>query len=150
MHQSVLMFPYACHSCLEATKPERMHFLAAAILVCTGLLNTAAVFILGYINYISVFWHVIGTVTLIILIPSVAPTRQSGSYVFTEFFKWDSAEITNGITNNGYLFLIGMLMSQFTITGMSFKPLSPPWQSGPGCLFLTLHMPQSLAYPAQQ
>lgn len=30
-------------------------------------------------------WHIIGTIVLIILLPSVAPTHQSATYVFTDF-----------------------------------------------------------------
>lgn len=41
----------------------------------------------------------VGTVVLIILIPAVAPTHQSGSYVFTNFVDWQTEG--TGITNNG-------------------------------------------------
>ena len=55
--------------------------------------------ILAWINAFSVFWHVAGTVVLIILLPAVAPTRQPASYVFGQFNVWQT--LTNGITNNG-------------------------------------------------
>ena len=50
-------------------------------------------------------WDCAGVITLIILLPTVAPVRQSGSFVFGTFFTWET--VTSGITNNGYLFLIG-------------------------------------------
>ena len=48
-----------------------------------------------------------------IALPAVAPTHQSAKYVFTTFNNPPAA----GISNNGYVFFIGLLMSQFTLTG---------------------------------
>ena len=69
------------------------------ILVCHGLLNCLSTRVIGWISGISTIWHMLGTVVLIILIPAVAPTHQSGSYVFTEFVDWETEG--TGITNNG-------------------------------------------------
>ena len=73
--------------------------LLAGILVCHGLLNCLSTRIIGWISGISTIWHMLGTVVLIILLPAVAPTHQSGSYVFTEFVNWETED--TGITNNG-------------------------------------------------
>lgn len=51
----------------------------AAILVCHGLLNTFGVNWLSFLNTVSVAWHVVGTVVLVILLPAVAPTHQPAS-----------------------------------------------------------------------
>ena len=53
-----------------------------------------------------------GTLAFVIALPAVAPTHQSANWVFTHFNKPDV-----GISNNAYIFFIGLLMSQFTLTG---------------------------------
>jgi hypothetical protein len=54
-----------------------------------------------------------GVVVLTILLPSVATERQSVDFVFTSF------NIDNGlgIHSRPYIFLLGLLMSQYTMTG---------------------------------
>lgn len=54
---------------------------------------------MGWLSGVSTVWHMVGTVTLIILLPAVAPTHQSAKYVFTEFDDWTTE--SSGITNNG-------------------------------------------------
>lgn len=51
----------------------------AAILTCHALLNTFGVNWLNAMNSVSVVWHVVGTIVLVIMIPAVAPTHQSAS-----------------------------------------------------------------------
>ena len=52
-------------------------------------------------------------VVLIILIPSVSPTRAKPGFVFTHF----NTQTSHGIENKAYLFLLGFLTSQYTLTG---------------------------------
>lgn len=52
-----------------------------------------------------------GVVLLIVLIPAVATQRQTASSVFTAFNKPDV-----GIHNNVYIFLLGLLMSQYNLS----------------------------------
>lgn len=54
-----------------------------------------------------------GVFVLIILIPSVAKERQTFKEVFTTFNKPDAV----GITSSPYIFLLGLLVSQYTVTG---------------------------------
>ncbi|KAK9865548.1 hypothetical protein WJX84_006827 [Apatococcus fuscideae] len=84
----------------------------AAILVCQALLNMFGTRILSFFNAVSVFWQLTGAIVLIILIPTAAPKTQSAKYVFTTFY----AE-ANGEPTNVYIFLIGLLYTQFTING---------------------------------
>lgn len=51
---------------------------------------------------------------LIILIPAVAQERQTFKSVFTTFNK--PTEST-GISSSPYIFLLGLLVSQYTVTG---------------------------------
>ena len=48
-----------------------------------------------------------------ILIPSVATERASVKFVFTHF-NTDNGE---GISGKAYIFVLGLLMSQYTLTG---------------------------------
>ena len=50
-----------------------------------GLINTFGVHILHYLNNISVWWHALGTFSLVIAILAKAPTHQSAKFVFTQF-----------------------------------------------------------------
>lgn len=48
-----------------------------------------------------------------VLIPLVSPERASPSFVFTHFNTENGA----GINNKFYIFVLGLLMSQYTLTG---------------------------------
>jgi hypothetical protein len=48
-----------------------------------------------------------------ILIPSVAKERASAKFVFTHF----NTDNSDGINNKLYIFVLGLLMSQYTLTG---------------------------------
>jgi hypothetical protein len=48
-----------------------------------------------------------------ILIPSVAKERASAKFVFTHF----NTDNGDGINNKLYIFVLGLLMSQYTLTG---------------------------------
>ena len=52
-----------------------------------------------------------GVVLLIVLIPAVATQQQTAANVFTVFNKPDV-----GIHNNVYIFLLGLLMSQYNLS----------------------------------
>ena len=43
----------------------------------------------------------VGTLVLVITLLAVAPTHQSGKFVFSTFYKVGVPEIASGITNNG-------------------------------------------------
>ena len=96
----------SCSPC----QPTHALLCCAAILVVAGVMNIASTRIIAWLNAFSVVWHITGVVTLIILLPVVAPVTQSWSYVFTQFN--DISFSTTGITNNGYLFLVGLLTAQ--------------------------------------
>ena len=66
----------------------------------------------GILSIISTIWHVIGTGLIVVLLSAVAPTHQSGKYVFTSLNVPDV-----GIGNHAYIFFLGLLMSQCCITG---------------------------------
>ena len=50
-----------------------------------GTVNTISTRILAWISTFSACWHVCGSLLLAFLLPAVAPTHQSASFVFLEF-----------------------------------------------------------------
>ena len=61
--------------------------------------------------YINCFFA--GVFVLMILIPLVSPTNASAEFVFKHF----NADNSYNIHSKLYIFLIGLLMAQYTLTG---------------------------------
>ncbi|KAH8111566.1 APC amino acid permease [Phellopilus nigrolimitatus] len=97
----------------------------AAVLIAQGLINTFGVHILKYINNVSVWWHGLGTLAIVIAVLAAAPTHQSAAWVFTEFIDGTGVVQPDGSTadgwaqraSKGYVAVIGILMAQYTLTG---------------------------------
>ncbi|KAJ7203783.1 APC amino acid permease [Mycena pura] len=87
----------------------------AAVLAAQGTINTFGVHILHYLNNISIWWHGIGTFSLVVAILAKAPTHQSGTFVFKTFL--DGTGGWGDRASHAYVVVIGILMSQYTITG---------------------------------
>ncbi|KAK9762813.1 polyamine transporter tpo5 [Basidiobolus ranarum] len=81
------------------------------LLLIHGVLNVYAIKIVNIFNTVSVWWHIFGTIIIIITVVSTTKTRQPASFVFTHYANY------TGWENAGYTFLLGLLMSQFTMTG---------------------------------
>jgi hypothetical protein len=85
-----------------------------------GTINTFGVRILKYLNNVSVWWHALGTTSLVIAILAAAPKLQSGKFVFRTFI--DGTGVDGGIgwsqrASPAYVAVIGVLMAQYTLTG---------------------------------
>jgi amino acid permease (GABA permease) len=98
------------------TDPKHVIYVYAAVLFLHGLLNTFGVRLVALFNDISVWWHVAG-VTIIVGALLIVPDHfypshhQTVSYLFTHFVNltgWGSAV---------YVFLLGLLLAQYTFTG---------------------------------
>src|ERR1700691_3787882 len=93
------------------TRPWHTIVLFAAILVLHGVLNSFGVRLVALLNNVSVWWHIVG-VLIIVLVLAISPTHhQSASFVFTHFVNntgWGSAF---------YVVLLGLLLAQYTFTG---------------------------------
>ncbi|KAG0615789.1 hypothetical protein M758_5G067200 [Ceratodon purpureus] len=87
--------------------------IIAALLVSQGLLNCLPIQILDYLGLFAVAWNVIGAFVLIIIIPTVATKRQTASFVFTSFNVIPEL----GLPSKPYVFLLGLLASQFALAG---------------------------------
>ncbi|XWS63521.1 hypothetical protein CRYUN_Cryun06bG0105700 [Craigia yunnanensis] len=84
-----------------------------AILLIHAMINSLPISVLSFFGQLAAAWNLVGVVLLTILIPSVATERASAKFVFTHF-NTDNGE---GINSKVYNFVLGLLMSQYTLTG---------------------------------
>ncbi|KAL4178981.1 hypothetical protein AMTRI_Chr13g117850 [Amborella trichopoda] len=82
-------------------------------LLLHALLNCLPISWLSLFGQIAAAWNVLGVFVLMILIPFVATKRASIEFVFTHFNSENSA----GIQSRPYIFVLGLLMSQYSLTG---------------------------------
>ncbi|GAB4816144.1 hypothetical protein N2152v2_003190 [Parachlorella kessleri] len=82
-------------------------------------INCISTKLLGFLSMASVCWHVVGTLTIVIGLPIIAPTRQSANWVFTEFIPPNPAPAPEGvgIGNDFYVFTVGLLLCQWAMVG---------------------------------
>ncbi|KAK7390895.1 hypothetical protein VNO78_19081 [Psophocarpus tetragonolobus] len=83
------------------------------ILLLHGIINSLPISLLSFLGQLAAIWNVLGVFVLMIVIPCVATERASAEFVFTNF----NTENGNGISSKPYIFLLGLLMSQYTLTG---------------------------------
>ncbi len=60
----------------------------------------------------AVWWHVIAGTAFVILLPAIAPVKQSAAWVFTTF---SPDKVYSGIESNGLLFMLSLLGSQWAM-----------------------------------
>ncbi|XBI18066.1 hypothetical protein VPH35_059955 [Triticum aestivum] len=85
----------------------------AAILLSHALINSLPISWLSFFGQFAAAWNMLGVFVLMIAVPAVATERASAKFVFTHLNTDNSA----GIHNNLYIFVLGLLMSQYTLTG---------------------------------
>ncbi|MCO1655744.1 amino acid permease [Pseudonocardia sp. S2-4] len=75
-------------------------------------LNLLSVGVLARLTAVSAWWHMVG-VGLIVVVLAVVPRHQSAAFVFTETIN------NSGFSDTAFWFVfgIGLLMAQYTITG---------------------------------
>ncbi|MCO5582386.1 hypothetical protein L7F22_036281 [Adiantum nelumboides] len=76
-------------------------------------MNSLPIRWLAHLGTFSAAWNVLGVFVLMILIPTVSPTRATSAFVFKHFNKDSSRQIHS----SAYVFLVGLLMSQYSISG---------------------------------
>ncbi|RCV26117.1 hypothetical protein SETIT_5G219700v2 [Setaria italica] len=85
----------------------------AAILISHAVLNSLPITVLSFFGQFAAAWNMLGVFVLMIAVPAVATERASAEFVFTHFNTDNGA----GIRSNFYIFVLGLLMSQYTLTG---------------------------------
>ncbi|KAG9448994.1 hypothetical protein H6P81_008959 [Aristolochia fimbriata] len=87
--------------------------LHGGILLSHAILNSLPISLLSFLGQIAAAWNVLGVFVLMIAIPTVATERASVKFVFTHF----NTENDVGIHSKLYIFVLGLLMGQYTLTG---------------------------------
>jgi amino acid permease (GABA permease) len=91
--------------------PLRTFLLYAVILASHGLLNTFGVNLVKLLSNFSAWWHLVGVAVIVAVLAFVPDKHQSLSWTFFHY------ENHFGWTSPIYVFLIGLLMAQYTYTG---------------------------------
>jgi len=102
--------------------PNDLHhifYVFAGSILIGGLFNVFDVRITSMLNGISAYWHVIGTIIIVVALLVVPDTHQSASYVFTQTIN------NSGFSGHGWssvtfwmVFAIGSIgLAQYTLTG---------------------------------
>lgn len=81
------------------------------ILLLHGLLNAFGVNLVQMLSSVSAWWHLAGVAVIVLVLAFVPDHHQSASFVFTEFKN------ETGWGSTPYVFLMGLLMAQYTFTG---------------------------------
>jgi len=99
---------------------EYVYLLFAIVLVGALVLNLLNVSITSLLNTISAYWHIAGVGVLVIVLIVVPDNHRSLGFVFTETINvtgWGSENANFGTAVFWYVFITGLLMAQYTITG---------------------------------
>lgn len=83
------------------------------ILLAHGLLNTFGVRLVKLLGDISVWWHVVGVAIIFGVLFLGPDEKQSVSYLF----EWQNNSEWSGGISSIYVFFLGFLLAQYTITG---------------------------------
>jgi amino acid permease (GABA permease) len=85
--------------------------LFIVLIVIHGLLNTFGVNLVSILSNVSAWWHIVGVLIIVAALWIMPTQHQSVAWTFTGYFNgtgWSFAP---------YVFLMGLLMAQYTYTG---------------------------------
>ena len=97
----------------------RVFIIFVVVLALASVLNIFSGHLMAVMNNVSVWWHVVGALIIVVVLILVPDQHQSFSYVFTERFN-NSGYADGSTTSLGFWFAIvpfGFLLTQYTITG---------------------------------
>jgi amino acid transporter len=97
---------------------QHVFIVYTVIIVLHGLINTFGVRLLAMINNISAWWHMGGVLVIVLVLIFIPDHHKSVSFVFTDtenFSGFQGHSFANPVF--WFVFGIGLLMSQYTITG---------------------------------
>jgi amino acid transporter len=93
-------------------------FFLGIILVAQGLLNTFGIRLVAFLNDLSVWWHLIGVIVIVVVLywaPS-SHAHQSASFLFGSE-GYNAFKGLSGFAFAPYVLLVGLLNAQYTFTG---------------------------------
>jgi amino acid permease (GABA permease) len=83
----------------------------ACVLIAHGIINTFGVRVVAFLSDVSAWWHILGVLTIAVVLFFVPSHHASASFVFTKFEN----QSTLGVP--WFVFMLGLLMAQYTFTG---------------------------------
>ncbi len=97
------------------------------VLAVHGLMNTFGIKLVALLNDISVWWHVVGVLVIFAILYFVPDKHTSFATIFSFSKTAKDGQVAGFINGTGfsnglfgstiYVFLIGMLLAQYTLTG---------------------------------
>ncbi|KAK9810733.1 hypothetical protein WJX73_003784 [Symbiochloris irregularis] len=90
-------------------------FILQGVLVASGLVNCASPTFLTRCMYYGAFINVAGVISVVLLLPTVGPWRQSPKFVWGTFFDRSMSPFT--VPSNAYLWIQGAGLALFTLAG---------------------------------
>jgi amino acid transporter len=117
-----LWFSYSSHmdDWFGASFNMSTYILYAAFMLAALIINMFNIRITSGLNMVSAWWHMAGVVLIVGILIIVPDQHQSLSYVFTETVNNSGyGGGTTSLSNPAFWFVfgLGLLMSQYTITG---------------------------------
>jgi amino acid permease (GABA permease) len=108
---AVTMMAFASLTFGVTPTPYNTFGLFVVLIVVHGLLNTFGVTLVKWLSNISAWWHIVG-VLVIVGVLWIVPTKH-------QTFAWTMTSWHNetGWSFGPYVFLLGLLMAQYTYTG---------------------------------
>jgi len=104
----------------EGYSLQRVFWMFLVILALISLVNIFSSHLLAIINNISVWWHVIGSAVVVLILWLIPDQHASTSYVFTGEVN-NTGGLFGGNTGGAgfwfYVLPLGFLLTQYTITG---------------------------------
>lgn len=94
---------------------NQQFFWFTAIMIFITILNCFSSQILAILNDISVWWHVFGVVIIIVILAFAPAQHQDVKWVFTA--QINNSGFSGGLTYWIYVLPLGLLLTQYTITG---------------------------------
>jgi amino acid permease (GABA permease) len=91
--------------------PLGTFILFVVLIAIHGLLNTFGVSLVAILSNISAWWHIVGVAVIVAVLWIVPTHHQTFSWTMTTFHN------NTGWGFGPYVFLLGLLMSQYTYTG---------------------------------
>ena len=97
----------------------RVFLIFVAVLVIASMLNIYSGHLMAVMNNVSVWWHVVGALAIVLILVFVPDNHQSLGYVFTERFNNSGYDGGSNSSVTYWLLVMpfGLLLTQYTITG---------------------------------
>ena len=96
---------------VEEVTPAKTFLTFVIIILIHALLNTFGVNLVGLLSSVSAWWHVVGVLIIVAVLWILPEKHQTVSWTLTGFHN------ETGWTFLPYVFLMGLLMAQYTFTG---------------------------------